>query len=99
MLQFYVDDPTQPFFIQTPSNLSSGDTWPFNAQIFLLANIAVGGTLGGTPSSSTPNPGVMTVDYVRQYNPSALVTAPEASICQVAVTPPRSCGFFWTSMS
>jgi beta-glucanase (GH16 family) len=76
MLQFYVDDPTQPFFIQTPSNLSSGDTWPFNAQIFLLANIAVGGTLGGTPSSSTPNPGVMTVDYVRQYNPSALVTAP-----------------------
>ena len=76
MQQFYIDNPLQPYYITTPNNLSSGDTWPFNAQIFLLANIAVGGTLGGTPSSSTPNPGVMMVDYVRQYNPSAAVPAP-----------------------
>ncbi|MGA6985702.1 MAG: glycoside hydrolase family 16 protein [Terriglobales bacterium] len=76
MMQFYIDDPTQPFLIETPGNLPAGDTWPFNAQVFLLANIAVGGTLGGTPSGSTPNPGIMTLDYVRQYQPSAAVSAP-----------------------
>ena len=76
MMQFYVDDPTKPFLIETPGNLPSGDIWPFNANVFLLLNVAVGGTLGGTPSSSTPNPGIMTVDYVRQYMPSAVVTAP-----------------------
>jgi len=76
MQQFYIDNPLQPYYITTPNNLSSGDTWPFNAQIFLIANIAVGGTLGGTPSSSTPNPATMMLDYVRQYQPSAVVPAP-----------------------
>jgi beta-glucanase (GH16 family) len=76
MMQFYVDDPTKPFLIETPSNLPSGDTWAFNAQLFLLANIAVGGTLGGTPSNLTPNPGIMMLDYVRRYQPAASVSAP-----------------------
>jgi beta-glucanase (GH16 family) len=76
MQQFYIDNPLQPYYITTPSNLSSGDAWPFNAQIFLLTNIAVGGNLGGTPSASTPDPAVMTLDYVRQYQPSAAVPAP-----------------------
>jgi beta-glucanase (GH16 family) len=76
MQQFYIDNPLQPYYITTTSNLSSGDTWPFNAQIFLVTNIAVGGTLGGTPSSSTPNPALMMLDYVRQYQPSAAVPPP-----------------------
>jgi len=76
MMQFYVDDPTKPFLIETPSDLPSGDTWPFNANVFLITNIAVGGTLGGTPSGSTPNPGIMMLDYVRQYQPSAAISAP-----------------------
>ena len=76
MMQFYIDDPTKPFLIETPSDLPSGDTWPFNAQLFLLANIAVGGTLGGTPNGLTPNPGIMILDYVRQYQLSAAISAP-----------------------
>jgi beta-glucanase (GH16 family) len=76
MMQFYVDDPTKPFLIETPASLAAGDTWPFNANLFLLMNVAVGGTLGGTPSASTPNPGIMMVDYVRQYIPSTAVTVP-----------------------
>jgi len=76
MQQFYIDNPLQPYYIATPSNLSSGDTWPFNAQIFLLANVAVGGTLGGTPNSSTTNPAKMMLDYVRQYQPAAAVPPP-----------------------
>ncbi len=76
MQQYYIDDPLKPYYISTASDLKSGDTWPFNLNIFLLMNIAVGGTLGGTPSSSTPNPGVMMVDYVRQYQPSAAIPPP-----------------------
>ena len=73
MMQYYVDNPTTPFYVTTASDLSASDTWPFNAKLFLLMNVAVGGTLGGTPSpSTTPNPGIMTVDYVRQYQPSAI---------------------------
>jgi beta-glucanase (GH16 family) len=69
MMQFYVDDPTKPFLIETPVNLPSGDTWPFNAQIFLLMNVAVGGTLGGSITNLV-SPQPLMADYVRVYSPS-----------------------------
>ena len=75
MQQFYIDNPDRPYYIATTSNLASGDTWPFNAQLFLITNIAVGGTLGGTPGSATPNPAIMMFDYVREYQ-AAAVPAP-----------------------
>lgn len=71
LMQFYVDDATKPFFVVTPSDLASNDTWPFNAKIFLLTNVAVGGTLGGDPTTLV-NPQPMIFDYVRQYTPSAV---------------------------
>lgn len=71
LMQFYVDTPANPSFIVTPSDLPSGDTWPFNASIFLITNVAVGGTLGGS-TSSLVNPQPMIIDYVRQYTPSAV---------------------------
>jgi beta-glucanase (GH16 family) len=71
MMQYYVDTPMKPFFIVTPSDLAAGDTWPFNANIFLITNVAVGGTLGGS-TSSLVNPQAMIFDYVRQYMPSAV---------------------------
>lgn len=74
MQQFYVDNPQQPYYIATASDLKPNDTWPFNLQFFLLLNVAVGGTLGGTPSAATPNPGILMADYVRQY--SGTVAAP-----------------------
>lgn len=74
MQQFYIDTPDQPYYIATAGDLASADTWPFNAQQFLITNIAVGGTLGGTPSSSTPNPGIMMFDYVRSYQPAPVPT-------------------------
>lgn len=67
-MQFFVDNASTPFFTATPSSLPSGDTWPFNQNIFTLLNVAVGGTLGGSTSGLT-NPGPMTVDYVRWYTP------------------------------
>ena len=65
-MQFFVDNAATPFFTVTPSSLPSGDTWPFNANIFTLLNVAVGGTLGGS-TSGLSNPGPMQVDYVRYY--------------------------------
>jgi hypothetical protein len=72
MQQFYIDNPSRPYYIATTSNLPLNDTWPFNAHLFLLTNIAVGGTLGGTPGSSTPSPAIMTYDYMRQYQAAAI---------------------------
>jgi beta-glucanase (GH16 family) len=91
MQQFYIDNPLQPYYIATPTNLPSGDSWPFNAKLFLLANLAVGGTLGGTPSASTPNPAIMMMDYVRQYQatpvtPPAMGTPPPISVQAGATT-------------
>jgi beta-glucanase (GH16 family) len=67
-MQFFVDDPSTPFFTATPGSLPSGDTWPFNQNMFTILNVAVGGTLGGS-TSGLSNPGPMTVDYVRWYTP------------------------------
>ena len=65
-MQFFVDNASSPFFTVTPSSLPSGDTWPFNADLFALLNVAIGGTLGGSTSGlSKPQP--MKVDYVRWY--------------------------------
>src|SRR5437764_7124406 len=75
MIQYYVDDPTKPFFVVTASDLPSGDTWPFSSSadpFFLITNVAVGGTLGAPTDSQTCCQPPMLLDYVRQYLPSAI---------------------------
>jgi beta-glucanase (GH16 family) len=74
MVQFYVDDPSNIFLVRTTSDVPSGFTWDFNHPFFLLLNLAVGGTGSwpGPPDNTTPNPAVMTVDYIRWYKPSAV---------------------------
>jgi hypothetical protein len=75
MIQYYIDDPTKPFFVVTASDLPAGDTWPFSSSanpFFLIMNMAIGGTLGAPTDSGTSNPPPMLVDYVRQYLPSAV---------------------------
>ena len=70
MMEFYVDNPSAPFFTVTPADLPAGDTWPFNADIFLIINVAVGGTLGGSTTGLT-SPQPLVVDYVRWYTASS----------------------------
>jgi beta-glucanase (GH16 family) len=75
MIQFYVDDPTQPFFVATAADLPSGDVWPFSSSadpFFLITNVAVGGTLGAPTDSLTGSQPPMLLDYVRQYLPSSI---------------------------
>jgi beta-glucanase (GH16 family) len=76
MTQYYIDDPTQPYFVVTASDLPAGDTWPFSSSanpFFLIMNVAVGGTLGAPTDSATSTPPPMLVDYVRKYVPSVVV--------------------------
>ncbi len=77
MIQYYIDDPTRPYFVVTASDLPAGDSWPFSSSrnpFFLIMNIAVGGTLGTPADSATSSQAPMLVDYVRQYVPSSVAT-------------------------
>jgi len=66
-IQYYVDDPTNPYETFTPST-PQGGTWPFDSgPQFLLLNLAVGGSWPGNPNGTTVFPGDMQVDYVRIY--------------------------------
>jgi beta-glucanase (GH16 family) len=69
-MQFYRDDFTQPFFTFTPANIPAGTQWVYNHPFFLLLNLAVGGGFPGNPNSTTPNPALMLVDYVRVFQAS-----------------------------
>ncbi len=89
MIQFYIDDPTQPFFVVTASDLPAGDTWPFSNSadsFFLITNIAVGGTLGAPTDSATGSQSPMLLDYVRQYVPSAIPAPQLAPAGNITVT-------------
>lgn len=92
MIQYYIDDPTQPSFVVTASDLPVGDTWPFSTSanpFFLIMNIAVGGTLGAPTDSATGIQLPMLVDYVRQYLPSSVVpqlTQPNAMSLKAGAT-------------
>ncbi len=67
MVQFYVDDPANVFYIGTASDTPIGTSWAFNHPFVILTNLAVGGNLPGPPDDTTPNPAAMIVDYVRYY--------------------------------
>lgn len=68
MIQFYVDDPANVYFIQDSSNLPEGGEWVFDHPFNLIINLAVGGEWPGSPDASTPSPADLIVDYVRVYN-------------------------------
>ena len=75
MMQFYVDDPSNIFFVQNASNLPDQAEWAFDHPFYLVMDLAVGGDWSGDPDSSTPNSSQILVDYVRAYNlPSAAPT-------------------------
>ncbi len=72
-IKFFVDDYTHPFATLTPN--SSGGAWEFdNGNFFLLLNLAVGGNWPNPgPTSSTPWPASLIVDYtrIRKWQPGA----------------------------
>ncbi len=74
MIQFYVDDPGNVFYVITAADVLAGQSWAFNHAFYLLMNLAVGGdgSWPGPADATTPTPTVMTVDYVRIYKATAV---------------------------
>lgn len=62
-VDFFVDD----YLYQriTPNDVTG--EWVYNHDFFLILNVAVGGNFVGFPTSGTPFPQTMFVDYVRVY--------------------------------
>ena len=77
MIQFYVDDPANIFFVQDATRLPEGGEWVFDHPFYLMMNLAVGGDWPGNPDATTPNPAEMLVDYIRVYK---IPTVPAPSI-------------------
>jgi Glycosyl hydrolases family 16 len=84
MIQFYVDDPRNVFFVRTERDVPPGDRWVYDGPFFAILNLAVGGDWPGPPDASTPNPAEMIVDYVRVYTASPM-DGPELSALPIAV--------------
>ena len=78
MIQLYVDDPANVFFVRTASDMPAGTQWVLNNPFSLVLNLAVGGIWPGPPDESTPSPADMLVDYVRAFQVPPM-PAPEMS--------------------
>jgi beta-glucanase (GH16 family) len=73
MVQFYVDDPNNVFFIRTANDVPGGaGQWVFNHPFINLTNLAVGGSFPGNPDATTPSPAIMLVDYIHYYQAAPL---------------------------
>jgi beta-glucanase (GH16 family) len=59
-----------PYYTVHKSSLRAGQRWPFDHPFYLILNLAVGGTAVGPPTTATPFPARMLVDWVRVYEPS-----------------------------
>ncbi len=62
-IRFLVDD--IEYYVYEPSEYNAS-TWPFDASLFMLMNVAVGGSFGGTVNNAI-FPQTMEVDYVKVY--------------------------------
>ena len=62
-IDFFVDD----YLYQRIERKDVPGEWVYDQPFFLLLNVAVGGNYVGFPTSQTPFPQTMTVDYVRVY--------------------------------
>ncbi len=56
----------QEYHRATPADVAP-NAWPFDQEFFLLANLAVGGNLGGPVAPTTVFPAEYRIDYVRVY--------------------------------
>lgn len=62
-IDYFVDG----FLYQRISPADLTGEWVFNQPFFMILNIAVGGNFVGFPTSATPFPQTMTVDYIKVY--------------------------------
>ncbi|NJL12387.1 MAG: glycoside hydrolase family 16 protein [Microscillaceae bacterium] len=63
----YIDFFVDGFLYKRVTPEDATGEWVFNQPFFMLLNVAVGGTFVGFPTSETPFPQSMYIDYVRVY--------------------------------
>jgi beta-glucanase (GH16 family) len=73
VMQFYVDTPSNVYFVKKSSDLPKGSEWVFDKPFYLVLSLGVGGDWPGRADNMTPSPADAVVDYVRVYGlPPAL---------------------------
>ena len=65
-VHFFVDG--NLYATKTPADVPAGERWVYDHPFFVLLNLAVGGSMPGSPDDSTVFPQRMLVDYVRVYS-------------------------------
>ena len=66
VIRFFVDG--VQYAEQWEAKIDNNDSWPFNKPHFIILNLAIGGTMGGSVDDAIFNvPRIMYVDYVRVY--------------------------------
>jgi beta-glucanase (GH16 family) len=65
VVRWYVD--RNLYETRKNTDVPSGGTWVYDHPFFMILNVAIGGSFGGAPDSTTMLPQSMTVDYVRVY--------------------------------
>ena len=68
--------------------------WPFDQDMHILLNVAVGGYWPGYPNAATQLPQTMTVDYVRVYAPGPVSAAAPAPTPTLVISPNPTTGDF-----
>lgn len=64
LIEWYLDD--ERYHTIVPADLG-GQPYPFNQPFFFIFNLAVGGTLPGSPDETTTFPNWVIVDYIRVF--------------------------------
>jgi beta-glucanase (GH16 family) len=67
MVQFYVDDPANVYFVHEAHDIPEGGAWVFDHPFYIQLSLSVGGDWAGPTNPSTPNPAEFVVDYIRVF--------------------------------
>lgn len=67
-IEYYLDNPSNIYLSFTPTDKNSINSWPFDHELYLILNIAVGGDWGGMHGvNDLIFPREMEIDYVRIF--------------------------------
>lgn len=67
-IEYYLDSPTNVYLSFEPSDKNNFRIWPFDSELYLILNIAVGGDWGGMKGvDDSIFPKEMEIDYVRIF--------------------------------
>jgi beta-glucanase (GH16 family) len=95
VVKYYVDG---NLYFSRSANDVGLNSWPYNQAFYFITNVAVGGTFGGNPDSTTVFPQKMLIDYVRVYQePTSSIPAAPTGV--TATGQSNQVALAWTAVS